>query len=208
MPIFTKQKLCFIHIPKTAGTSIFEHLKINEPVHTNLLHTYDGIRSKKTGKTSQHLTYLELHQEIKNLNEYTLFTVVRNPYTRIVSEYIWGQKRLKHIYNKFSTFDDFIHRSLRAPEKVRVTQFDGHLEPQISYIKECNKINIFYYEQLENLNVWLKQNYNLKGELPHLNMSEFKVGIKQLTSKTETITRIQKFYSEDFLTFNYDLNVF
>lgn len=39
MPVFTKQKLCFIHIPKTAGTSIFEYIKTNEPEGTELLHT-------------------------------------------------------------------------------------------------------------------------------------------------------------------------
>ena len=52
MPIFTKQKLCFIHIPKTAGTSIFEYIKTNEPEGTELLHTYNGIRSKKKWQNS------------------------------------------------------------------------------------------------------------------------------------------------------------
>ncbi len=208
MPIFHKNKLCFIHIPKTAGTSIFEYLKVNEPAGTELLHTYNGIRNIKTGKTPQHFTYLELCEEIKNLNEYNIFTVVRNPYTRIVSQYFWGQKYLKHIYKKFLTFDDFINQSFQIPSKKRIPLFDGHLEPQINYIKECNKINIFYYEQLEVLNMWLKQNFNFKGELPHLNVAESKTNIKQLISTPNTITRIQEFYSKDFLTFNYDINIF
>ena len=74
-------KLFFIHIPKTAGTSISHHLK-----NCSVLNGKD-YQSRLHG--SKHWTYEQLTRHIQHPDQYNFFTVVRNPYDRIVSGYYY-----------------------------------------------------------------------------------------------------------------------
>jgi len=206
MPIFFKQKICFIHIPKTAGTSIFNLLREGEPLNSYLFNVTNGERCKKYRKTPQHFTYIELQEQIQNLHEYKCFTVVRNPYSRLVSEYLWGMKKMSHVYMRFKSFDDFIFNSFKMSREERIPLFDGHIEPQTDYIKHCNNINIFYYERLNELISWLEQLEVTNKQLPYLNMSDKKINFNDITTNKDTIKYIQDFYYDDFIKFNYDLN--
>ena len=70
MGICQRRKLGFIHIPKNAGTAIAHALPLPE---------YDG-----------HWSIRRLSREL-NLEEFWLFTVVRNPLERAVSNYCYAR---------------------------------------------------------------------------------------------------------------------
>lgn len=90
-----KRKAVFVHIPKTAGTTIekcfagvddFSHNKLpDEFVRTNLQ------------TSGRHSTLPILLKHLNSLNEdiskYTFFTVIRNPWTRNLSAAIYHQKK-------------------------------------------------------------------------------------------------------------------
>ena len=121
MPISLKYNSLFIHIPKTGGTTIEKCLDIyNEnglKPNVNLLHGHVPIKHNdndienpldlggRTGYNLQHLTICE----IKSILEYSIynnlfkFTFVRNPWDRIVSEYVWA-------YASYMDFNVFIEK--------------------------------------------------------------------------------------------------
>ena len=99
----------FIHIPKTAGTSIENALQADLGALPNRKFLKNG-----TGKGHwfQHLTYKELKGRFpkKDLPSYFKFAFVRNPWDRVISEMIWRRRwpaHRKHCRN-LETF-------LRAP---------------------------------------------------------------------------------------------
>ena len=98
MPINPELRICFIHIPKTGGTTI-EHLIPN--IHPNNcigIKPYDNQECDYKylfGNNLQHLTFneiIKLKPEILKDN-YFIFTLVRNPYSRVVSMAAWFNKR-------------------------------------------------------------------------------------------------------------------
>lgn len=95
MPISDKHNLIFVHIPKTAGTSIEHSLKIHghrnkgrlEPPCLKLLF---GLHE---GRYLQHLTMPEIQEHLRaDQKTYFSFAFVRNPYDRIASAFNWRRK--------------------------------------------------------------------------------------------------------------------
>ena len=95
-----KRKLIYIHIPKTGGSAIESAL-----IHEDLgLHDYNGqridtIKNNKLEKYfppkgNPHATLKETIKEI-NTDEFLVFTVIRNPWSRFASLYRYHSKLLK-----------------------------------------------------------------------------------------------------------------
>lgn len=81
-------------------------------------------------------------------NDIKLFTVVRNPYDRIISECFckWGGKYC----NKLNTQDDLNNFIFEQVSKAEDTSF-FHFFPQYSYThnKKCFVVHILKYENIE-----------------------------------------------------------
>jgi hypothetical protein len=92
-----KHKCIFIHIPKTAGTSIntFFHpgiiFKTLPPDYDRLFGWCPKRKIHLQHATSKQLLELELISE-EVWKEYFKFTFVRNPWDRAYSDYLWMQK--------------------------------------------------------------------------------------------------------------------
>ena len=95
MPVDRQAKLIFVHIPKTAGTSIELALNLHgDWRHENLHSLFGQIKSHallRQNLTSNFLQHLKLH-EIQALMgdefaDYEIFTVVRDPWTRFLSSF-------------------------------------------------------------------------------------------------------------------------
>lgn len=186
-----KNRLKFIHITKTGGTSI-ENLGM--------------INGYRWGRFD--LNYGWWHGIFKKLDlkkrlNYDWFLVVRNPYTRIISEFhcSWGgHNNIKNCNKK--DFNMFIKNKLKNIDLVR----GNHYTPQYLYIDKLSNINILKFENLyEDFNNLMKK-YNIKIKLDiHSNKNKKKFGVKHLNK--ENINLIQKIYMQDFIKFNYSFDI-
>ena len=74
-------KIAFIHIPKTGGTSIGDVLKVNYGGHQCIQY-------------NRHHTLSELLHKYPKCNEYIKFSVVRNPWDKMVSQFEYSKSCL------------------------------------------------------------------------------------------------------------------
>lgn len=78
MILSKKNKVIFLHLPKTAGTSIASAL------HKHLSSVISG--GKKT-PWDYHTSILSFEQRVSSLDDFFIFTFVRNPWDRLYSWY-------------------------------------------------------------------------------------------------------------------------
>ena len=102
MPISHDLKIIYVHIPKTGGGTIEKSLGIfGKDNNGSLELNYDILYGKETNKFLQHLTIQEINEiKKKEFNNYKKVSFVRNPYDKIVSEYLWriqiyGKKKIE-----------------------------------------------------------------------------------------------------------------
>ena len=157
--IIEEYKAVFIHIPKTAGTSVKRYFKLNS----------------KLGK----------HGCIWQYNNYKKFTIVRNPYDRIVSWYFFI-KKLNNLTN--TTFREYA--------KTNVLKSAEILKPQHEWIDDTVKTLSF-----ENLEKELSDFFNKKIKLKTINKSKHKHYLDYYNQ--ETLDIVYERYKEDFEKFNY-----
>jgi hypothetical protein len=192
------RKIIFIHIPKTAGSSI-EHLLRDEGKYEL---DFIGVRN---GRSSHHYMGIELKLILKELYPtYYKFSFVRNPYDRLISEYFWCRiNNVGHKFNKtFDEFLDYVEDVIKNKKFFKPIDND-HFIPQYSFLFFNNKLlvnNIFKYEDIETVAPLIKKRLKIKTSLQHLNKS-----VKnEITLTQEQKDRIYNLYKIDFETFNYD----
>lgn len=214
MPISHDKKLIFIHIPKTAGTSIEKALDLHhienffsfKRCHESMPHIVDLFSGSEKNRvyatTPQHLTASQLKVVLgKTFDEYEKFAVVRNPYDRMVSEYHYTQTNPNQRLNEFKriSFAKFVRKALQLPEMVRHSLFDSHLNTQCSFLHDSLGFslveNVFKFESL----IDVFNRYNLK--LLHERKSNRKPFIEYLDDDSKRL--INDAYAIDFETFGY-----
>lgn len=139
-------KLIFIHINKTAGSSV--ESAFGEP-------------------TQDHRLPVEIIRDIglELYNRYYKFTIVRNPWDRYVSMYHY---RILHgLESSNTTFKQFVINNIESPEMGRRCQFD--------WITQNNNLMVDFIARFENLDADFKKvcdrvNYWVK--LPHINKTD------------------------------------
>jgi len=198
MVVCHSRKIIFIHIPKTAGSSI-EHLLRDEGRYEL---DFIGVRN---GRSTHHYMGIELKLILKDLYpKYYKFSFVRNPYDRLVSEYFWCRiNNVGHKFNKtFDEFLDYVEDVVKNKKFFKPIEND-HFIPQYSFLFFNNKLlvnNIFKYEDLETVGPLIKKRLKIKTTLQHLNKS-----VKnEITLTQEQKDRVYNLYKIDFETFNYD----
>ena len=165
-----KLKFIFIHIPKTSGNSLILYLKdfIDDEVIniTNLLGEKQGIRilCGKTRKNIKHvnITYYK-NTYGEKINDYFKFTIVRNPYDRMLSFYFFSKGKNNQVFNR-NEFINFIKKNNSFQHKYIDNTFHIiHFENLINELKniECFK-EIVDFNNYPTLNASSnsKRNYN------------------------------------------------
>jgi hypothetical protein len=192
------RKIIFIHIPKTAGSSI-EHLLRDEGKYEL---DFIGVRN---GRSTHHYMGIELKLILKELYPtYYKFSFVRNPYDRLISEYFWCRlNNVGHKFNKtFDEFLDYVEDVIKNKKFFKPIEND-HFIPQYSFLFFNNKLivnNIFKYEDIETVAPLIKKRLKIKTSLQHLNKS-----VKnEITLTQGQKDRIYNLYRIDFETFNYE----
>jgi chondroitin 4-sulfotransferase 11 len=137
MPYNNKLKTIFLHVPKTGGTTINRLLGINQLNSDN----------PELVPSPQHLTCALLRPMMgpEKYDSFFKFTFVRNPWSRMVSEYFWRQDTPKRRVDM--TFPEFTEFAAGIVQKGRYynQRFDDHFIPQIEYTRKVD--SIFFFEQ-------------------------------------------------------------
>lgn len=144
------RKILFIDICKTAGTAITKTLQQQYP------------KDRWEGKHHSVPNYTpRLASKVTNdiLDEYSSFTVIRNPYDRMVSLWIWG---LGGPYR--DTKDSFVD-FMRNVRDGKYTEYNGHrYRTSLEWISdESGTIRVKNIIRYENLQEELNQYLNTQG---------------------------------------------
>jgi hypothetical protein len=181
----------FIHIPKTAGSSLMTGLK-----GANIISVGHNLRDANYRHPSQ----------VCAKDDY-IFTFVRNPYTRVLSSYFYllnGGNCPEDAYDAYllgiRTMDlnKFIEKRLD-----QAAQWQIHFIPQSFFLHEVIKPDIFRFEELPKGFDELCMKFKLSNrQLPHFNISKPKPA-KQTSLTNKAISVIKRVYAEDFKRFAY-----
>lgn len=197
MPVNADKKLLFVHIPKCAGTTIEE--AFNMPNKESI----QNIDNKEPGHlvSTTHLKASELIKKLGDVTDYYKFTIVRNPFDRLISAFYQIQRnayvpqKVKDM--KFGQFVRYI-KTIDPIERCYV--FDGHLETQSSFI-DVEGINIFKYESIQECFDFLNSNYGpvtFGHALKSDDKKNYKLYFDDITQQI-----VQNMYSVDFERFDY-----
>ena len=141
MPLFelNRKRVLFIHIPKTGGTSI-ESLFCTNAAMT----FFSPTPPEGLNVCPQHLTINDLELLLgKNYWDWS-FTIVRDPYSRLESEYWFRTGLGSHRYGKGTEFSDWVLKSIENVLKNRCF-WDNHFRPQTDFFKDG--VTIFRFEE-------------------------------------------------------------
>lgn len=184
--ISDKHKFVFIHVPKTAGTSIANNILSNS--------------KRKKGFTIKHLN--------KEEHDYFKFAFIRNPWDWLVSLYFYSnstyslKKPKKLIFYKFDSCEEF----LEGFDKSKLMNITKQLFLQYWWLQDKNgDVKLDYIGRFENLQNDFDYVCNKIGissiKLQHLNKSNHKHYSYYYNDKT--IDKIAKIYKKDIELGNY-----
>jgi hypothetical protein len=196
--IIHKNKIIFIHIPKTAGFSIEKFLYGRE-LDSSFFYE-DIVYGLKDGKYTQHLEYSSIKNYYKgkeNIEKYFKFTFVRNTWDRLLSAYSY----LNPNPNKES-FCNYLKK--KCKNLYRMSECD-HYNNQIRYIFNNNQKFLDFIGLFENIqedfkNLCNKINIEYKP-LPIINSSKRK-DYKEYYDE-ETINIVKETYKEEIEYFDF-----
>jgi hypothetical protein len=184
----------FVHIPKTAGSSIRTSLEV---LNSN--------NWKRIQKKIHHDFITDLRKYNTISKNTKIFTVVRNPYTRLIS-YYFHFHRANEYYNRDGSLTyslmDFL--SIIEEKKPRIIT-PMIIYDQTEYILEKNGNlldgKIFRYENLSEVEKFL----NIK--IPNINVGNYNQFEFHKFFTPEIIKKTKEIYARDFEMLNYSTHL-
>ena len=170
----------FVHIPKTGGDSInAAFLKAN------------GLGWEKLRNLAVRIngSVHPFGNEVPPLPDYHWFTVVRNPYDRMVSEYKWRKMRGQFI----GSFKRYLEVGPRTEKEAR------HWEPQYRFTEGVD-LKILRFEDRDAINEHV---FALCGQkMPHKNKAADRTDYKDFYDAEKTAI-VRRLFEADFDIFGY-----
>ena len=219
MPVYlskqTSTSFLFIHIPKCGGGSIEKFFRENK--YHEQLFSLNPSNLRKCSAQHMHAFMLENILNIDNFKY--VFTVVRNPIARLISEYKW-RIRDKTTEGGFDSW----YKITRKRYLTNNFYYDNHIRPMHEFItKRCdvhklengmdniqqvieskcldfgNTDSLWITRKIENQ----KKNIHkdILEKMPHL-----KSRFDKAAPSSETVSKIMRDYENDFKFFGYSLN--
>lgn len=217
-----KNKFFFIHIPKNAGTAISLSEKLIDyfvfPTFFSYPKSYLWKLNKEFGLREgnyAHGRYRDFKDFIKN--NYKFVAIIRNPWSRCVSKYLFGLKVLKQkkleIPNNLKSFENYIDSSKYYKEKNLYWHkvVDGWYS-QKSYIDgiEKNRLKIIKFEYLEeDLNNFFFKYYKKPFYLNNFKrVNKTSINLEEYKSfyNKSLIEKVYELYKEDIDYFQFDFD--
>jgi|TARA_B100000767_G_C19727605_1_gene520186 hypothetical protein len=231
MPILHSAKIIFVHIPKTGGGTIEKTLGIyGKNNNGNLNPDHSLLYGKYKKKFLQHLTISEIKKiNIKEFSTYRKISFVRNPYDKMISEYLW---RIQVYGKRKLEFKEYIIEEV-IPRKNNVNKFvknfykdesfipflDVHYVNQVDFLFLNKKLAVDEIGKFENFENDFKKIFNKKPINTKVHKSKINYTyylIKKILPKFlanqmyrkyydyETEEIIRREYSEDLKMFDYN----
>ena len=200
MPVDHKNKFKFIHIPKTGGSSVEVVFDLQHEKNLFVPRYTHEIQQIKFAP--QHFTHNMINHFVPEAKDYFSFTIVRNPYTKIISEYFYIAKAFHGV-----TIEQFREAEFVAWFRESLCLFDlDHKIPQSSFLDSPVDM-ILRFENLEEDFQKLKKELGVEVDLIHDNKStNNKLEIAQSLSE-ETKMLIREVFAQDFIQFSYENNI-
>jgi len=178
----------FIHINKTAGTSIGRAIGLPVKHHLMATEVIDRI-----GMDAWNQAYK--------------FTVVRNPWDKVVSHYEYRRKKNKtEIASRGVPFSEWVIKTYGENKDAFYYNNPRSFQAQVEWLKDTNGvISMDYIIRFESINEdfeHVRAVIGLEAELPHLNAST-RTGY-QTYYDNETREIVARWFREDIAAFNYD----
>ena len=183
-----KNNFIFIHIPKCGGHTIETFFK-----------AWDNRDRFLLGENKQHWKLKQILDIYPNCKQYFRFTFIRNPFSRLVSEYHYIKKCFENDKFKLS-FKDFC---LDLDKNLNNYAYDFHDFTLCDYL---NDYPIDFIGRLENF----QEDFNLvcdkigtqRKKLPHLNKTNHKHYSSYYDDQTQEI--VAEKYAKDIEYFGYE----
>jgi len=190
-PEFDKYKCIFIHIPKTAGSSVGNAIFGTDLTGHWTANTFNWTNPKKFAS-------------------YFKFAFVRNPWDRVASSYHYlkmgGKSRsdaawaLKNLA-EFNTFEDFVLYGLHTPKVLSWVHFRSQLE----FIRDKNNnMTLDFLGRFENISKdfeYINHEIGTERQLPHNNNSD-RLPYKELYTPAMA-KKVGFIYKDDINQLNY-----
>ncbi|MGR3434209.1 MAG: sulfotransferase family 2 domain-containing protein [Shimia sp.] len=199
--------LLFIHIPKTGGTSMALALEARAMADDVMAGDTPKARNRRrrlkaveaSGRLWKHSRVVDLYGLVtqEDLDRLTIFTLVRDPWDRVVSYYHWLRDQ------------DFAHPAVALAKAVDFAAFATHpmtltslrRQPYGSYVRDRAGRDRAIYVRLEHLAEDLapiEAHLGFRLEMPHVNRSTHFEG-----HTPETRAAIAQACAEDIARFGY-----
>ncbi len=202
MPYFNKDtvNILFIHIPKTGGTAVEYYLSRtnNIPLSKSTLYFFDKTFSHVSLQHQTLSTILENHSTFNiKLSQLMIFTVVRNPYTRLISDLFFNKliTETEDACTITKTIKTYLQRFVQNE-----TALDNHIRPQVQFLLVNGKIDP---------SIHILRQETLSSDMERLGFMNFP---RQTESNNyynllsfEAVSLINTVYKEDFVQFGYDM---
>lgn len=180
----------FIHINKTAGTSIGKAIGL--PV-------------------KDHLTAMEVIARVgeEKWNQAYKFTFVRNPWDKVVSHYEYRRKKNKTgIDSNNIAFPEWVKMTYGENKNPVYYNNPRSFQPQVDWLKDSlGNITMDYVGKFESINEdfnHIKEVVGLDGSLPHLNASSRSSYRSYYNNETRDI--VANWFHEDIEVFEYQFD--
>lgn len=181
MPISDRLNCIFVHIPKTGGTSVEKALDLFGPwQEENRITLFGSIKSNDLQENIlsnflQHLTYPQIKKLITyKQQQYFSFSVVRNPWDRLVSTYSNPDPNLCKVAKE----QGLQLKNISFAEFVKNTKNIQHIHllPQSEFVlDENNQVLVDFIGRFENISKDFQKvcaQLNIHCDLPHANPSQ------------------------------------
>lgn len=222
--ISEEYKSIYIHIPKTGGTTIGNILHPNQEFEEHLNNTkyYKDILKGEYYHGAEHKRYNEYKDilKTKSINDYFVFSFIRNPYSRIFSYWKMGVKHYSilknpsviniiNIYGLGDFFKQFTLDNFRrfAIHPLSVYMIGGLmceyiLPSQANFIGRFENFNKDLIFVLDKISIDYTLHQSLVLNKNSINRQEFK-----MFYNIHTRNQVYKLFEKDFDVFKYPKSV-
>lgn len=200
--VFDDIQCIFSHIGKTGGASVETYLgaDLRYPMVEDLDKIFGFSETYKIYLQHANLDLIQRLCAPEKFERYFKFTVVRNPYARLYSVYLYGNYE-----KRFASFDDFVDIIPKRLTSIH-SQHGDHLTPQSSYAYTSDGKAVDQVLHFENLIPEMQsfgKRLGITRDFPHIMKSGKQ---KQPLSEVYTdraLAKVYEIYQKDFESFGY-----